>query len=186
MYAKIVTLLALLFGSLSGLTAATQSASGHDVRVDTVEPSVENVQELRVESVNEREDEPEQDGSTFEPVAGCHPAEGEVIINPEAEALANELALPYESILAWFCAGNAEPTIRIAYDMSVMAGVSLDEIFQMRVVEGLSWAEIAEAFGLPTDHGDWVSDAPGEPGDEGGGEQPPVGEDPPIIRPDDR
>jgi len=183
MYAKIVTLLALMFSSLSGLTAATQSASGRDVHVEPVEASVENVQELRVD-VDEREDEPEQDGPAFEPVAGCHTVEGEVIINPEAEALANELGLPYESILAWFCAGNAEPTIRIAYEMSVMAGVSLDEIFQMRVVEDLSWAEIAEAFGLPTDHSDWVSDAPVEPGDEGGREEPPIGEEPPPTLPD--
>jgi hypothetical protein len=70
--------------------------------------------------------------------------------------------------------------------MSVMAGVTLDEIYQMRIENGLTWSEVAESLGLPADHSDWVSDndpVEEEEGDER--EEPPItAEEPPLILPD--
>ncbi len=156
MYAKIVTLLALLVGSLSGVTATSQSVKGdHLTHAEKLVESVrlylsqDTAQEVTLHPEGDDPSRPEQtpvNEPVIEPMSGCHTIDGS--INGEVMDFANQLALPYESVLNWYCTGYSFGTIQIVYDMSVMAGVSIDQIYDMRVVEGSTWNQVIQDLGI--------------------------------------
>ncbi len=156
MYAKIVTLLALFLGSLSGVATSLQSAIGHHetdspTRVETVQTQGSH------ETIDEKSPQPEGDDPSRherpveeEPLEnilfGCHTTD--VTPNPEVTSFATQLGLTYESVLSWYCAGYSFETIQVVYDMSVLAGVSVDQIYEMRVEESYTWTQIVEELGI--------------------------------------
>lgn len=156
MYAKFVTLLALFLGSLSSVATASQSAIGHH-ETDRTKP-VETVQShVSHETIDEKSPQPEGDDPSRherpveeEPLEdilfGCHTTD--LTPNPEVTSFAAQLGLTYESVLSWYCAGYSFETIQVVYDMSVLAGVSVDEIYEMRVEEGYTWDQIIDELGI--------------------------------------
>jgi hypothetical protein len=161
MYAKIVTLLALLLGSLSGAAVASQSAAGeHSTRTHTSVESVQfhvsqdaaNPSDPRPETEDPSRPERPEEESDFVAPLGCHTTDG--TINPEVEAFASQLGLSYDSVLAWYCSGYSLETVQVIYNMSVMAGVSIDQIYEMRVVTGLTWDQIIQELGITFPRGE--------------------------------
>ena len=155
MYAKIVTLLALVIGSLSGLTGTSHSATrgnwtNSDNRpVESVHTHISqadprNQPELRDDADDEH---PAEETPVVEPLLGCHTTDT-TTLNPEVESFAAQLGLSYEAVLSWYCSGYSFDTIQTVYDMSILAGVSTDDIYDLRVVEGYTWDEVIQELGI--------------------------------------
>lgn len=161
MYAKIVTLLALFLGSLSGVATASQSAIGHNETdrakpVETVQSHIshETMDENRPHTEGDdpsRRERPAEEDPEESPLLGCHTTDGTP--NAEVTSFAAQLGLTYESVLSWYCTGYSFETIQVVYDMSVLAGVSVDQIYEMRVGEGYTWDQIIEALGITFSRG---------------------------------
>jgi hypothetical protein len=153
MYTKIVTLLALLFGGF-GVATTSQSATG--AKLTHANISMESVQyHVSQDAANpsdpSRPERPEEESEFVAPL-GCHTTDG--TINPEVEAFASQLGLPYESVLAWYCSGYSLETVQVVYDMSVMAEVSIDQIYEMRVVTAMTWDQIIQELGITFPRGE--------------------------------
>lgn len=157
MYAKIVTLLALVIGSLGGLAQLPRSVRGDNQR-DSVQP-VESVQlhvsqETREQEnshledavTSSRDDSTHEEEPTDDALTGCHTED--TTPNPDVMGLAEQLGVSYESVLSWYCTGYSFETIQTVYDMSVAAGVTMDQIYEMHVQEGYSWDEVIQELGI--------------------------------------
>lgn len=166
MYAKIITLFALVLSGLGGLKAVSYTTIANHWKDDN--RTTERVQlheseegqnakqeeaqtHEETQTHNEGEDPARQErrseeAPADEPLLGCHTEDATV--NAEVEAFANQLGVSYESVLAWYCTGYSFETIQVAYDMSVMAGVSMDHIYEMRVVQGLTWEQVIQTLGI--------------------------------------
>lgn len=61
--------------------------------------------------------------------------------HPTGQKLANRYAVPYEEIMGWFCQKFGFGEIDLAYELSLQAGVPVEQIFDLRR-SGLGWGEI--------------------------------------------
>ncbi len=80
-------------------------------------------------------------------------------VQPALTALAQRYGVPYEDLLARFCAGYGVGTISRAYRLSVESGVPVDEVFA-RHEAGQSWGAIQQEL---REKGGPPQDAPGKP-----------------------
>lgn len=88
-------------------------------------------------------------------------------VQPHAEDLALELAVPYNDIIAWFCQGFGFGEIKLAYTISQGAGVPVAEVFAQKQ-SGLGWGEILQAYNLKGNPGKGPKEDKGKPADTPG------------------
>lgn len=173
MYAKIVTLLALVISSLGGLAQLPQSVRGDNqtnsgqpvesvqlhvsqetISQETISQETRNQENSHSEDVatSPRDGTTHKEEPTDDALTGCHTED--TTPNPDVMNLADQLGVSYESVLSWYCTGYSFDTIQTVYDMSVAAGVTMDQIYDMRVQEGYSWDEVIEELGITFSRGD--------------------------------
>lgn len=62
------------------------------------------------------------------------------------------MTVTYDEVMDWFCLGYGFGEIDMAYRLSVLSGVSVDEIFQMRE-DGMGWGQIKQELGYSGNSG---------------------------------
>jgi hypothetical protein len=65
--------------------------------------------------------------------------------HPAGAELAEDLGVPYEEIMGWFCQGFGFGNIKIAYGLSGDFGVPVEEVFAMKS-GGMGWGRIRQAL----------------------------------------
>ena len=80
--------------------------------------------------------------------------------HPVAARLVGNFEVPYDVIMDWFCGGFGFGEIKMALQISTTAGVSPDELLQMKA-NGTGWGVIRKGFGL-IGQPDWGDDPPGK------------------------
>jgi hypothetical protein len=155
MYAKIVALLVLFLGSLTGVHADSRSATNdnwtNDIRLEEnvqVQVLQEKADQVHLPNIGgePRREELSEEAPLVNPLIGCHTTNPTP--NPDVASFAVQLGLSYESVLSWYCSGFSFETIQAVYDMSVMAGVTIEQIYEMRVLKGLTWNEVLLELGI--------------------------------------
>jgi hypothetical protein len=66
--------------------------------------------------------------------------------NPHGLTLAEEIGVPYEEIMGWFCKGFGFGEIKLAYSLSEQSGVPVETIFTERA-GGKGWGILMKEFG---------------------------------------
>jgi len=67
--------------------------------------------------------------------------------HPEGDKLAAEFNVSYTEIIGWFCQGYGFGEIALAYQISAQAGVTAENVFDMRE-NGMNWGKIKRYYGL--------------------------------------
>jgi hypothetical protein len=86
---------------------------------------------------------------------------------PHAQTLADKYEVSYDEIMGWFCDGNGFGEIEHAYDLSLVDGQSVAEIFALREA-GAGWGQIKkEIGGSPSDNAPGQQNRPDNNGNNG-------------------
>lgn len=86
---------------------------------------------------------------------------------PHAQTLADKYEVSYDEIMGWFCDGNGFGEIEQAYDLSLVDGQSVAEIFALREA-GAGWGQIKkEIGGSPSDNAPGQQNRPDNNGNNG-------------------
>lgn len=89
---------------------------------------------------------------------------------PHAQTLADKYEVSTDEIMGWFCDGNGFGEIEQAYDLSLVDGQSVAEIFALREA-GAGWGQIKkEIGGSPSDNAPGQQNNPGNNGNNGNNE----------------
>jgi len=67
--------------------------------------------------------------------------------DPAGEKLAQHLGVSYSEVMSWYCQGYDFSEITLAYRISRVKGVTVEEVFARRA-SGLGWEKILQKYGL--------------------------------------
>ena len=91
---------------------------------------------------------------------------------PHAQTLADKYEVDYDEIMGWFCDGNGFGEIEQAYDLSLVDGQAVAEIFALREA-GAGWGQIKkEIEGLPSENAPGQQNNPGNNDNNNGNTEP--------------
>ncbi len=92
-------------------------------------------------------DEPEPETEDEEPRPGLYCDGSSEAQHPVGLKLAEQFGSDYATIMGWFCQGYGFGEIALAYQISQVAGVSVEEVFEKRA-SGMGWGQIMQEYGL--------------------------------------
>lgn len=94
-----------------------------------------------IEALDDREDD-EQDEESGDEIKGVCSHEKQ---HPAGLKLAEKYQVSYEEIMGWFCQNFGFGEIDMAYEMSLQSGISVEELFAMKV-GGTGWGNIRKTI----------------------------------------